>query len=310
MANRQFLTGFTHTLQFNFYDETGNPIGVNSPETRIYTPDKAIFLEGQSLSLLAGTCNSYTFDFFATAGLTVGQWFAIGTGLTTPANSMVLSDQYPFEIVDLTKEPFWVSLDEFYTYLEVDPIDHSRDRHFKQLLQTSMQLIEDYTQRKFGTQIVNQTIELQHATRVKLNCFPVQSIVALTVQARIIPRQLDNLFSQTFTGSQVSFFFRLDAGAGIIILTDENGYEIPRDDLILTTTYRAGFPSIPEPVRTAALQLTSQLDNLVCNEGYDTVRLTDMSFTPTKSLFKGVIGDMLRHYRNVGFWNSSLANAD
>jgi len=306
MANRQFLVGFTHRLQFDFRDEIGDPTGVDSPRTRIYTPDKNIFLDEAPLTPVAGTCNSFTRDFFATPGLTVGQWFAIGTGLTQPGNAMIMSDQFPFEIVDLTIEPFWISLDEYRVYLDIPSTDHSRDRFHKQMLQTSMQLIEDYTQRKFGLQVVNQTIEVVNTQYVKLNCFPVANIVALTVQSRIIPRSLDNLFSQTLTGSQVSFFFRLDAPAGIIIITDENGYNIVRDDMIMTVTYQAGFASVPEPIRTASLQIASQLSNLACNEGYDSVRLSDMSFTPTKSLFKGVIGDMLRPYRNVGFWESAL----
>jgi len=309
MANRQFLVGFTHRLQFDFRNEIGDPTGVDSPQTRIYTPSKEIFLDGATLTSVAGTCNSFTFDFFAAPGLTFGQWFAIGTGLTQPGNAMIMSDQFPFEIVDLTVEPFWVSMEEYRNYLDIPSSDHSRDRHFKQMLQTSMELIEAYTQRKFGLQIVNQTIEVVNTQYMKLNCFPVVNIVALTVQSRIIPRSLDNLFSQTLTGSQVSFFFKLDAEAGVIVITDENGYNLVRDDLIATVTYQAGFASVPEPVRTAALGIASQISNLACNEGYDTVRLSDMSFTPTKSLFKGIFGDMLRPYRNVGFWSSSLNNS-
>ena len=219
---------------------------------------------------------------------------------------MILSDQYPFEIVDLTVEPFWVSLFEFRDYLNISNDDHTRDRFHKQLLQASMELVEAHTARKFGTQIVNETIEIDGTARVKLNCFPIQQITALTVSAQLIPRSITSLVNEKFTGSQVSFFFRLDEPNGIMVLTDDNGFEIIRDALLMNITYEAGFASVPEPVRQAALALASQFNNLACNEGFDTVRLTDMSFTATRSLFKGVIGDMLKPYRNVGIWSSSL----
>lgn len=308
--NRQFLTGFTHTLQFDFFDEIGFPTGVNSPTTKIFTPGKRVFEEAGVLTAVAGTCNSFTFNFFAPVGLTVGQWFSIGTGLTNANNAMILSDQYPFEIVDLTVEPFWVSLSEFRDYINVPSTDHTRDRFYKQLLQSSMELVEAHTARKFGTQVVNETVEIQGTARVKLKCFPIQQIVGLTVSAQLIPRSITSLVNEQFTGSQVSFFFRLDETNGIMVLTDDNGFEISRDGLLMNITYEAGFASVPEPVRQAALALASQFNNLSCQEGFDTVRLTDMSFTASRSLFKGVIGDMLKPYRNVGIWSSSLNTVD
>ena len=292
----QFRTGYTYSLTFDFYNDTGDRVDVANPLADVFTPLRNKYLSNVNLS--AGiTTGRYTYNLAVPSGLTPGHWFGIASGIT--GNSLVVfSEPFPFEVVDIPNEPFWISLNEYRDYIEADDTDHTRDKFYKQVLQASMELIEAYTKRSFGQRQYDEVIEIKSTTRVKLKQYPVQSIVGLTPTSQIIPRSRDVL-EEVITSEPTSFFFRLDGDNGILKLTDSAGFEYEYDGILLGIAYIAGLATIPEPIRTAALQLTSMLCNLATSEGIESIRLSDLSFALDRKLFDGTVGDALRLYRKI-----------
>jgi hypothetical protein len=289
---RGFLPGLTYRLDFDFFDDSGNRLGLDAPTANVYTPEKQAFLSSQSLT--AVTTGKYGFNFFLPAGATVGNWFALGTGYTTGVTTF--SDAVPFEVVDITVEPYWVSLGDLRGYLQVDDDDHTRDSLYKEILRAAIQLVEAYTHRTFGLRTFEELIEIKNTDRVKLKRYPIQAITGATPTIQISPYSQTSLVQQSITGSIVNFNFRLDKENGIMKLTDSSGFEMYYNGMILALTYIAGFPSTPEPIRAAVLALASKLVNLATSEGISSIRLSDISFAIDNKLFEGHIGDLLKDY--------------
>lgn len=296
MAVRQFLTGFTHTLYFSFFDDSGARTNVDSPQVTIYTPEKSKYADGDTLTLTA-TAGKYQYSFFAAPGITSGHWFAMGVGATN--NDTIYSAVTSFEITDIQSEPFWVGLEELRDYLELSDTDNrSDDKNLKQALQSAIELVEGYTNRSYGLYQYDETIQIINTERVKLKHFPIYSIVGVTATYKIIPRDTQNLVTETLTNQDVSFYYRLDADNGVLYLTDSAGFDLCYEDLLLGISYIAGYADVPEPVRQAVLSIAATLNKMSCTEGLSTVRLADVSFTPVKNIIDGVIKDLLAPYRN------------
>lgn len=289
---RGFLPGLTYRLDFDFFDDDGSRLNVGSPAANVYTPEKILFLGGQSLT--AVTTGKYGFDFFLPVGSTVGNWFALGTGYTNGVTSF--SGAVPFEVVDVAVEPYWVSLGDLRNYLQIEDDDHTKDNLYKELLRTAIQLVEAYTHRTFGLRTFSELIEIKGSDRVKLKRYPILALTGVTPTVQIIPYSQTQLVVESVTGNLVSFFYRLDKDNGIMKLTDSAGFEMVYSGLILALTYVAGFPSTPEPIRAAVLALASKLVNLATSEGISSVRLSDISFAIDNNLFTGHIGDLLKDY--------------
>ncbi len=298
---KQFRPGLTFRLEFSFFDDTGiNRTGVNSPIVDIFNPFRSKLIDaGALVPAVSGLTGQFTFDFFVEPGLTQGHYFAIGTGLTQ-TDVTIFADQVPFEVIDPISEPFWVSLAELREHLELDTEDHSRDSFLRGILQASMEAVEQYARRQFGIRAFSELIEVKSTDRVLLKNFPIQSITALTATAQIVPRDVDQLFVETITDSNINFFFTLDAENGVMKLTDFAGFDEPYDGVLLGVTYVAGFPHIPESIRRATLMLASKMCNLSSSEGMDSVRLSDISFTLSKRMFSKEITDLIDPFRNTG----------
>jgi len=298
---KQFRAGLTYRLTFDFFDEDGiNRTGVDSPIVDIFDPFRSKLVDGAALvAAVSGITGQFTFDFFVTSGLTQGHYFAIGTGLTL-TDITLFADQVPFEVIDPISEPFWVSLAELREHLEVDPEDHSRDSFLRGILAAAMEVVEQYARRRFGVRAFSELIEVKDTDRVLLKNFPVQVITALTATAQIIPREVDRLFVETITDSNINFFFTLDAPNGVMKLTDFAGFDEPYTGVLLGITYVAGFPAIPESIRRATLMIASKFCNMSGSEGMDSVRLADISFTLSKRIFDQNIKDMIDPFRNTG----------
>lgn len=293
----QVHTGFTHQFTFGFFDEDGNPTSVDSPIVDIFTPSREKHVKGAAL--VSDGTGQYTHDFAATLGLTPGHWFALASGVTTSAALAIFSDTVPFEIVDTKLEPFWVSLNELKDYLDIPRTDRTRDSFNKMMLSASMGLVQSWTRREFGLRLYDEIIELHTTDRVSLRHYPLVTITAITPTQEIEPFEFNKIV-QTVSGATVQFFFRQDQhdkDNGILRLTDSAGFELSYDGILVAIQYLAGFPTIPEAVRTAVLVLTSNLINLSTTEGLETIRLTDLSFAIDRKLFEGQVFDLLAPYR-------------
>jgi len=293
----QYRPGFTYTLEFDFYNDDGDRVDMASPIANVYTPLKNIYLT--NVALTPGvTVGRYTYDLFVEPGLTVGHWFAVASGITGGASIVSFSEPWPFEIIDYTQEPFWLSVREYRNYIEADDTDHTRDKFYKQMLQCAMELVEGYCMRRFGLKQYDEVIEIQSTTRVKLKHYPIQQIVGITPTTQIIPRSV-GVEVETVANSPTTFYYRLDAQNGILKLTDVAGFDFEYSGILLAISYIAGMQTIPEPVRTAALALTSKLVNLSTSEGISSIRLSDLSFALERKLFDDTIGDALKLFRKA-----------
>ncbi len=291
----QVRPGLTYTFYYSFFTDAGSRTVVDSPLCDIYTPEKNLFVSSASLSTTS-TPGKYQYTFFATAGITVGHWFTVGVGSTN--NNTIFSEVTPFEVISYSTQPAWVGLEEFRTYLGLSDTERDEDLNLKQILQASIELVEGYTNRRYGIYQYDEIIEITNTDRVKLKHFPVYSIVGITATLKIIPRDINNLLTETLTDSQVSFYYRLDANNGVLYLTDSAGFDEAYNGIILGVTYLAGFATVPEPVRQAVMGLGSSLRSLSNTEGITSVRMGSVSFAMERGLFDGKIGVLLSPYRN------------
>lgn len=294
---RQFLTGLTYSLFYHYRDDhLGLNTNVDLPRVNIYTPTKALYVNQGVLSATGVTTGEYQYNFFAPSGLTPGTYFSIATGIT--ANGTIFSEKVSFEIVDITLEPFWVGYDELREFLELEPSETDNEEKLKQALAAAIELVEGYTNRKYGIRQIDEIIEIKDTDRVTLKHFPINSVVAITPTVKTIPRDVTNLVIETLTGSQVSFYYRVDYENGILKLLDSAGFDCNYDGVLLGISYLAGFATVPEPVRQAALHLAGAINALSCTEGIESMRFADLSFSVDKQLFAKHIKDLLAPYRN------------
>lgn len=300
MSIRQFLAGRTYSLAFNFFDDTGTRTSVDSPTANFYTPNKTIY-SSPSLDADLVTIGKYTTDFYCASGLTYGHWFALAVGVTN--NATLFSESVPFEVINITTEPFWVGLGEFREYMGESDEDHSKDSFYKQILQAAIEVIEAYTRRTFGVQSYSELIEVQSTDRIKLKHFPIVQIVGATATALITPMVISatgNDFTVLTSGvDSIPFYFTTDYNNGLLKLTDSFGFADSYNDVLLTIDYQAGFLSVPEPIRMATLALASKLSNMATSEGISSVRLADLSFSLDKEIIMGSIADLLAPYKIV-----------
>ncbi len=294
---RQYIPGSTYTLLFNFF-ATGVRTPVDTPIVDIYTPERTKHLDSQALTVVPGITGRYRFDFFVTSGLTVGHWFGLASGITDSAR--LFADQVPFEIIDPVSEPFWLSLEELREHLDIDEDCRDQDALHKGMLQAAMEVTESYTKRQFGLRSYSEVHEIKSTTRVRLKRYPVDTITALTATSKIIPRDVSQLVVETVTNDRVSFFFRLDAENGLIILVDSAGFDEVYDGLLLAITYKAGFATVPENVRRGALMIASRLINLASQEGLRSVSVADLSFSMSDKIIDQAIKDMLNPFKDTG----------
>jgi hypothetical protein len=284
LSIRQFLVGLTHQLSFEFRDDDGDLTPVDNPVVNIYTPDRSLYLASAALTTTS-VVGAYTKDFYVASGLTYGHWYGLGIGTTNSVQ--IFSEANPFEIFNPIYEPFWVGLTEFRDYLELPDDDHTRDNFLKQCLQAGLELCEGYCQRRFGVRDYSETFDVQDTDRVRLTNYPVVGIVGITAT------------TNTVTGANLELFYRLDSNNGILRLINNVGFDAIYDGVLLAIDYRAGFATIPEPVRQAAFALGSALVNLASSEGISTIKLSDLSFALSRKLFSGHIGEILTPYRNM-----------
>lgn len=295
MTIRQFSTGLTHTLYFDFWDTSGARTSVDSPIVDILDPYKNSYVIAGGLTTTS-TTGRYAYQTFLEPGLTVGHYFARATGLTT--NDTLYSESQVFEVINYTYEPLWVGLDELRQHLSLADDDRDDDQNLRQALAAALELVEGHTHRQYGVRQIDEVIQVRNSDRVILKNHPVQSIIGMTPSLKIMPRTIDNLLVETITDSNVSFYFRPDYNNGIIYLTDSAGYDMYYDELLLAISYYAGFATVPEPVRHAVLSLASALHAMMCTEGLTSVKISDISFAHQRHLFDGPIGDMLKPYMN------------
>jgi hypothetical protein len=296
MAIRQFIAGQTYSISFNFFDDLGFRTPIDSPVVSVYTPHRTAHINAAGLSEDSLVIGRYNYNFYSAPGLTFGHWFALASGITN--SSTIFSESVPFEIIDLTSEPFWLGLTEFRDYLEIPDDDHTRDSFHKQMLQSSIELIEAYTRRIFGVRGYSEKIEIKHTDRVHLKHFPIVSISALTATSKITPKR-PSLLVEIVSDQLVPFNFRSDDRNGVLLLTDTAGFDSSYDGVLLAITYEAGFLTIPEPIRMAGLALASKLANLATSEGIDSVRLADLNFALQRELISGTIADMINPYKVI-----------
>jgi hypothetical protein len=295
MAVRQFLTGLTYSLFYHFRDRIGDATSVATPKVNIYTPQKTLYVEQGNLTA-GSTTGEYYYHFFAPSGLTIGHYFSLGTGITD--SSTVFSESVAFEIIDIQLEPFWVGYEEFRDFLELEDTDRDNEDKLKQALAAAIELVEGYTHRHYGIRQYDEIIEVKDTDRITLKRFPVDTVVAITATVKTIPRDLTNIIQETLTNDEISFYYRLDDENGIIKLLDSAGFDCNYDGILIGISYLAGFATVPEPVRQAALHLAAAINSLSCTEGIDTMRFADLSFSTDKQLFKDHIKEMLSPYRN------------
>ena len=295
------LTGRTYTFTFDFFDEdTGIRTVVDSPTADFFTPERTTWMLGVGLSPDLSFVGRYDVDLELTAGLTVGQWFALGCGLTQ--GTTLFSQAVPFEIIDMATAPLWISLDDLRTHLGItDENDHSNDRLHRNMLQAAAGLVEDYTGAFFGLRAVSEMLEIKSTDRITLRHYPVHRITGMTPTVQIIPRGPNNLVAESVTGNSVSFHFRLTEHNGLMTLTDSAGFEQIYDGVLLSIDYLAGLAVIPAGIKTATLMLASKLINMQCNEGITTLRLSDVSFAIENKLFEGAIAEALSPYVHRSF---------
>lgn len=294
---RQFLPGKTYSLIFDFFDDAGNRTAVENPTTDFYDPYRQPFLTGVAGVTVSGYVGRYTSPFYSTPGLTIGQYFGLCNGLTN--GFTVFASQEPFELISPFEEPLWIGLRDFREYIQADDTDHTKDSFYNQCIQTSMDLVEGYTRRKYLVQAYNELYEVKRTDRVMLMHFPVQMIAGLTATVRIIPRSQTQVI-EILQGNPVPFHYLLDAGNGILHLTDMAGFDQVYDQLLIAISYWAGYPTLPDAVRSAALSIASSLVNLATTEGISNLRLADLSFAIDKGIIDGKVKELLAPFRNVG----------
>ena len=287
--------GYTYSLFFSFWDTSGARTSVDSPIVDIYTPERNPYVDGEALTTTS-TTGKYQYNFFAPVGITVGHWYAVGVGLSN--NNTLFSEVTPFEVTDPKTDAQWVGFEEFREYLGLADDERSEDTVLRQLLQAAIELVEGYTNRHYGVYQYDEIIEIKCTDRVKLKHFPVYTLVAITPTVKVIPRDVNNLLTETVTDSQVSFYYRLDSANGIIHLTDSAGFDEPYDGILLGISYLAGFATVPEPVRQAVLGLGASLRSIANTEGITSVRMGSVAFAMQRGLFDGKIGVSLYPYRN------------
>lgn len=295
MSIKHVIGGLTYTMFFNFFGSGGLRTSVDSPTVDIFNPQKNRIITSAEL-MTTELSGKYRYDYYATTGLTPGNYFAVAVGLTD--NNTLFSPVNTFEVIDYISQAEWVGLEELREYLQLEDDDRDEDENLKTALNVALELVEGYTHRRYGIYQYDETLQIYDTDRVKLKHFPINQIVAVTPSFQIIPRSPDSLLTETIVGSQVGFYYRLDAENGILYLTDQSGFEYTYDTLLLGISYLAGFATIPEPVRQAVLSLAATLHNLSCSEGIEYLKFSDINFAMTKSLFDGHIGEMLADYKN------------
>jgi hypothetical protein len=295
MAVNSLLVGRTYSLNYDFRDYLGALTTVDNPVVNLYTPQKELYLNEVALTTTDIT-GTYRLNFFAPVGLTIGHWSSIALGITQ--NSTIFSEREVFEVIDVRLEPAWLSLEELRTFLSVDDDDRTGDTNLKQALQAAIELVEGHTHRHYGESRYTEIIEVTETDRVQLKHFPIVSIVGLTATYRTYPRNTQGQLSETLDGSQFSFHYRVDYTNGIIKLLDNSGYDMTYCSVLLSLDYTAGFVSVPEPVRSAALSIAAQLNALACTEGIESIRFSDMQMVADKKIFDGHIEELLRPYKN------------
>jgi hypothetical protein len=303
MAIRQFCTGATYNLTFDYRDSLGNAIDVSDSFADIYTPERTVHLSGVTLTSIAGTTGAYETDLFVSTAFTVGQWFAFPTGITQGVT--VIADVRPFEVKDNKIETNWLSIEDVRDWIEEDPDDHSNDRLFKQVLDAAMELVEAHTHTVWGQCPRSEIWEIHWSDRRMLEKYPIVRIAGMTVtHTGYTPREPATPNTETNAGSTTPFYFRLDNEIGAMIYTDIDGIECTYDGVIVTVDYVFGTATIPEPIRVATLMLTSKLLNICQQEGIDNLRIADANFSINRNLFSGEVGDLLKPYRKIGaFWS-------
>jgi len=294
LSIRQFNVGLTHSLDFSFWNISGVRTAVDNPLVDILTPQKTKYVNAASLTT-TGVVGKYGYSVFLPPGLTLGHYFARAVGLTT--NDTLYSESQVFEVIDYQGEPLWVGLEELRQFMSKEDDDRSDDQNLRQVLQCAIELVEGYTRRHYGIYQTDETIQVNHTDRVKLKKFPVNTILGITPTLSMTPLSYTNLV-ETISGSQPSFFYRLDSENGIIYLTDSAGFDDTYDGMLLAVSYLAGFATVPEPVRTAVLKIAVALFNMICTEGLSYVKIGSMSFATERKLFDGVVGDMLAPFVN------------
>jgi hypothetical protein len=295
LSIRQFSTGLSHSLTFDFWNTAGARTPVDNPLVDVLTPQKTKYINAASLTTTS-VVGQYAYTLFLGAGVTIGHWFARGIGLTT--NDTLYSESQVFEVINYEFEPLWVGLPELRQYMSKDDDDRSDDQNLRQCLQTAIELCEGHTRRHYGIYSYHEIVEVKDTDRVKLKKFPIDSLVGITATSSITPRDTTNLLVESISGALVSFYYRLDSENGVLYLTDSAGYDYTYDGVLLSIDYQAGYATIPEPVRTAVLKIAAALFNMICTEGLSYVKIGSMSFATERKLFDGPVGDMLAPFIN------------
>lgn len=292
---RKFLPGLTYSLTYNFFTDLGAALDVASPVASIFTPENTTYT---TLSLTGSTTGVYSSDIFIPTGLTQGNWSSVATGLCS--NVSYFSSVIPFEILDFGARPNWLGLEDFREYLEEDADDHTRDNLLIRVLDAAMLSVEGYTRRAWGVKSKSETLELQRQDRILLKKWPLVTIAGLTAtNVGFTPRTPSSLDIETNAGGTVSFYYRLHADEGMLILTDEEGYACEYSDMIVSLDYTYGNTIIPEPVRLATLMLASKMLNIIHQEGITTVRISDVQYSVDRKLFEGEIRSLLDKYKSI-----------
>src|SRR5215204_1133596 len=258
----------------------------------LYTPERSIFASGLTLANVAGITGKYTREYQLPAGVTLGQWYGISAGIT--AYATLRADVFPFDVVDFAEEPNWLSVSDFREYSALEDDDHTRDIFYKRLVATAIKLIEARTRRSWRVRNFSEIINLSDTSKILLKNYPVVSIAGLTGSIGYTPNT--TVDANLPITSTTPIYYRLDHDSGVMTLTDSSGYGTTYDNITLFITYAAGYATIPEAIRTAALVLASQLLNLSTSEGIDSLRLSDLNFALNKNLFEGTVSDLLNDY--------------
>lgn len=295
MSVRHVQSGLTYSFYYSFFTDAGARTSVASPLVDFYNPQKNKVVSQAALTI-TDVVGKYQYDFFASPGLTIGNYFSIGVGLS--AGNTIFSEVNTFEVIDYISQPAWIGLEELRQYMSKEDDDRSDDNNLKTALATAIELCEGHTRRHYGIYSYHETIEVKDTDRIKLKKFPIDSIVGITATTSITPRDTHNLVTESVSGALVSFYYRLDSENGIIYLTDSAGFDYPYDSVLLSIDYQAGFATVPEPVRTAVLKIAAALFNMICTEGLSYVKIGSMSFATERKIFEGPVGDMLAPFIN------------
>lgn len=295
MALRQFLSGSTYSLIFDFFTSAGVRTSVASPAITIFTPERATFVSTTTgVSAVAGTTGRYQYSLAVTAAMTVGTWMSVMTGTT--ASSALFSSRLTFNVTDFSRTPIWLGLEDFREYIEEPDDVHTYDSLFERILTASMQLVEEFTQ-PWGQWRASEVRQIRSADRMLLRAgYPVVAITGLTVTDGYTPSTPQALGSETAPGNTVTFYYRLDKPTGTLIFTDSIGFESYYEDVIIVVDALMGDGTVPEPMRLLALYWASKILNLHQNEGLDNVRIADVNFALRKGLLDDTARDLLINY--------------